>query len=157
MFGIFNITGQEFIDQLGSLIGGIILQECLALLGRGQQAYDVEIGAAEKRIVIQRLKRSHCLLGQLGIQDAVDRIGAACDGRRKLGTARQKWGLVDLLSEGEARFPRQGRIDPALQQGDLLVTKGIAFGRHAGELVVGAHAGEQFALPAVFRDDLLSL
>ena len=106
VFGVVRIAREQGVDEAGPLIGRGILQEGRDLLGGGQQADQVELGAAEEGAIAGGRGPGQVMLREVGIDEAIHGMIAARDGRGQRDGAWFERRLVGRGFEGEAGFPR---------------------------------------------------
>ena len=81
-----------------------------------------------------------------GVVEAGFRVG-------DLRAARLQRGDVDGTLEGEASLPFQALVNPRREEGDFFRRERVALGRHALLRVLVRDTTDQFARPALARDD----
>ena len=66
------LAAEQFVDQLLALVRRLVVHEAVVLLRRRQQADDVDVDAAQERLVGAQLRRGDAQLLQLVVDERVD-------------------------------------------------------------------------------------
>ena len=154
MLGVGHVVGQQSIDESGSLICVFIGEKRVEFRRGRKQADEVEISPPRERRIVDRLRSRQFLVGQIGIENAVDRIRPTVEGRRERDLARTERRFVRRRAERKILFPFQAFVDPRLEQGDRLGRDALRRRRRHLQVGVGRRdAGQEIALAAFARDD----
>ena len=151
--GQLVVRAEQFLDQQRPLAGIAVGHERLHPRGVGEQADEVEAHAADERPVVAPWRPGDSLRLPEGVDHAVDRIGAAVDGRRQIDRPQRQGRLPGRALEGETGFPGGLFVDPAPEHGDRLGRQRVAITGHPF-VGVGAHdPGDELAPAGVPGED----
>lgn len=147
--GVVEFSHEEFGDFFATLIGRFGGEEnCEFVLG-GEEADEIEVGAAEEGCVGDGFGWLDAVLFKVGAEEAIDGILIGRDGCGQVGLAMSEGGLPFFFAEGEPGFPGEAFIDPLGEEGNLRGGERIGFVRHAFVGVLGGEDFDQDALIGV--------
>ena len=153
VLGVGRVVGEERAHERGAFVCGLVGEKLRERFRLRQQADEVEVRAAGEGGVVHGLGRRGFALGEVGVEDAVNGVRAACDGGRERGpTGLERW-FVSRLLEREAIFPRRAGINPVAEQFHLLGREARALRRHLFVGVLGRDGLDEPGLGGVAGED----
>ena len=156
VFGIGQIVGQQFANELIPLVGFLTRQEFVELFGSGQQPIDVQCQTPIEGCIGNPCWSSHLLAYIVRIDNAIDGVLTPIRSGWQFDSARfQGWFIGDSL-KAESLFPLGPGIDPGRQSGDLIGGNAIPFRRHHQSCVIRLQSPDQFALATLSGDGSLA-
>ncbi len=149
MVGIVEFSPEEFGDFFAALVGRFGGEESCEFVLGGEEADEIEVGAAEEGGVGDGFGWLDAVFFKVGAEEAIDGILIGRDGCGQVGLAMSEGGLPFFFAEGEAGFPGEAFIDPLGEEGNLRGGERIGFVRHAFVGVLGGEDFDQDALIGV--------
>ncbi len=103
--GVVGVSGEERADEGVVFFGAFVIQKLFLFLWRGEDADEVEVRSSEEVLIVGRLWLWLPEFAEVFVNDAIDGVGASCEGLGQGGVSRFDGGFVSGSCEGETRFP----------------------------------------------------
>ena len=132
MLCVFLVVRQQPRDQSIALVGRAVGNERAKVVGRGQQAPDVQVGPSRERRIRHERRLRHARLREIRGDEPIGRPApSGPDGRRQRRRLEREWRLPGCGRRRGGGRRSRALIDPPLQEGDLLVAQRQFVERHA--------------------------